>query len=320
MSTRLRARSRAAALVFVLALAAVLAVAACGTAPVSPAGGGAAAPRTLTPAPAGHVPAFGHVFVLVLENTEYGTIVGQHAAPYLESLVARGALQTAYYAVAHPSLPNYIALASGDTQGISSDCSRCFVDAPTLADQVEAAGRTWRAYMEDMPAPCTLGNAGGYAQRHDPWVYFDAIRTDVERCAAHVVPLSRLDADLAAGTVPDLAWITPNLCHDMHDCSVETGDAWLRDFLPRILDSAAFRDHGVLFITFDEGTTGAGCCGVGGGGRVFTLVLGPDVRAGARSPVPETHYSLLRTIEDAWGLPPLGHAADAASMTESFAP
>ena len=259
------------------------------------------------------LPAFSHVFIIVLENREASAIVGNSQAPYLNQLAGQYARAANYYAIRHPSLPNYLALTGGDTFGIQSDCTDCFVAKDNLADQVEQAGRTWKGYMESLPGPCFKGTeTNNYAIRHNPFLYYDSIRNDPQRCR-NVVPLTQLDADLQSGTVPDLAWITPNLCHDMHDCSVATGDAWLQAWVPKILSSPAWQQGGVLFITFDEGGGNAGCCRLAAGGKVDTLVISPLVQPGFLSPVTYTHYSLLRTIEDAWGLPHLANAGLAAS-------
>jgi len=258
----------------------------------------------------------GHVAVIVLENKEYQSVAGNlRAAPYLNALASVGAMQRPYFAVAHPSLPNYLALVSGSTHGISADCDDCFVDAPNLADQIERSGRTWRAYMEGMPSPCFMGDAGLYAQRHNPWVYFDNVRTNSERCRSHVVPFAQLDVDLRAEVLPDFVWITPDVCNDMHDCPVATGDAWLGALVPRLLASPAFVRDGAIFIVFDEGNSDAGCCDAEGGGQVFMVVVGSAIRPRVVSTVPATHYTLLRTIEDGWGLAPLGEAVRAASFS-----
>jgi hypothetical protein len=264
------------------------------------------------------LPVFSHVFIIVMENHEYGAIVGNPAAAYINSLAASYGLATNYFAISHPSLPNYLAMVAGSTFGIASDCTQCFVTAPNIGDQVEQSGRSWKAYLEGMPSPCYLGSsAGKYAQKHNPFVYFTGLRNDPGRCAAHVVPFSQFGVDLA-GTLPNYVWITPDMCNDMHDCSVETGDAWLRGVVPTILNSTAYRDGGVLFITFDEGSTGAGCCGVAAGGQVVTLVISPMAKSAYRSSAAQTHYSLLRTIEDSWQLGKLGGAAAAGNMREYF--
>ena len=244
-----------------------------------------------------------------MENEESTSITGNSAAPYINGLANSYGLATQYYAVSHPSLPNYLALSAGSTFGISSDCTTCWVNSSSLADQIEASGRSWKAYMEGMPSACFVGDAYPYMQKHDPWIYYNDIRTNPARCAAHVVPFSQFGTDLSGGSVPNYVWITPNMCNDMHDCSIATGDSWLSQQVPAILNSSAFRNGGVLFITWDEGSTSAGCCTDAAGGRVVTLVISPLGRTGFQSSTPETHYSLLRTIEDSWSLPRLGGAS-----------
>jgi len=258
--------------------------------------------------------------VIVMENEESTSIIGNASAPYINGLAHSYGLATQSYAISHPSLPNYLAVTAGSTFGINSDCTTCWVNATNLADQIEASGRTWKSYQEGMPSACFVGDAYPYMQKHNPWIYYNDIRTNVARCSAHVVPYTQLSTDLANGSVPNYVWITPNMCNDMHDCSIATGDAWLSQKVPAILNSAAYRNNGVLFITWDEGSTNAGCCTNAAGGRIATLVISPLARTGFQSTVQETHYSLLRTIEDSWGLSRLGGAGCActAQMREYF--
>jgi phospholipase C len=263
------------------------------------------------------IPAFTHIFVIVMENKEFGSVIGSAQAPYLNGLANQFGLATNYFAIGHPSLPNYLALIGGSTFGITSDCTDCFVDKPSLVDQLEAAGKTWNAYMEGMPAPCKLGDYGNYAQKHDPFIYFDGIRKDDARCG-RIVPFEKFPIDLQAGSLPDFVWITPDLCHDAHDCPLGTGDDWLKQWVPAILGSSEWKAGSVLFITFDEGQGDHGCCEVAKGGRVATLVISPYGKPGFQSAQPYDHYALLRTIEDAWGLPSLGAAADIGPMTDFF--
>lgn len=254
------------------------------------------------------LPAFSHIFIIVLENREAGSIAGNPSAPYLSSLADRYARAANFYGIRHPSLPNYLALTGGDTFGITNDCTDCFIAADNIVNQLERVGRSWRAYMESMPHPCFIGDAAPlYAQRHNPFIYYNDIRSDPDRCQK-IVPFDQFEADLQANALPDFVWITPNLCHDMHDCPVSAGDNWLRTWVPQILASPAWQDNGVLFITFDEGATREGCCTYAAGGNIETLVISPLVRPGFTSDIPYDHYSLLRTIEAAWGLPLLGHA------------
>ena len=273
---------------------------------------------TPTPIGSGTLPNFSHVFLIVMENEESTGIMVNSAAAYINALAGGHGLATEYFAVSHPSLPNYLALTAGGTFGIASDCTGCYVNAMNIVDQVESSGRSWKAYMESMPSSCYVGDAYPYMQKHNPFIYYNDIRTNPARCAEHVVPFTQLSADLTNGTVPNFAWITPNMCNDMHDCSIATGDAWLAKVVPGILASSAYLNGGALFITWDEGESSAGCCGNATGGQVATLVIAPNGIAGLRSTIAETHYSLLRTVEDAWGLSPLGRAASAVAMREYF--
>lgn len=256
------------------------------------------------------LPNFSHVFVIVLENKGKGQAVGQSTAPYLSQLAKTYARAANYHSITHPSLPNYLALTGGDTFGISSDCTDCFVDAPNLAVQLETAGKSWRAYMESMPSPCFVGDANpNYAQRHNPFIYYNNIRTQPARCQ-NIVPFSQFAGDLQQNSLPNFIWISPNLCHDMHDCSVNTGDQWLQQWVPKILASPAWQNNGVLFITFDEND---GYTLFSGGGPVDTLVISPLVQPGFVSSVAYNHYALLHTIEAAWGLPLLGKVSSSAA-------
>ena len=264
----------------------------------------AAAPAA-TPKP----PAFKHVVVIVMENKEAAQVADGNAAPNFNRFASQGATLSAYQAVSHPSLPNYLALVSGSTQGVHDDCTACHFAASSIADTLAAAGKSWKTYAEDIPRPGWVGAQKGlYVKRHDPLLYFDRVAHRRTRMA-RIVPLTRLSADLAARALPDFSLIVPNLCHDMHDCSVTAGDTWLGAFLPRLLASPALAG-GVVFVVFDESSTD-----LGGGGHIPAIALGPAVRSHARYTPVTTHYGLLRTIEDAWGLGLLGHSAQARPIT-----
>ena len=271
----------------------------------------------LTLAPAGAAtkppPRFSRVVVVVMENKDYGQVIGSSSAPYIGGLARSYALATGYYGVAHPSLPNYLALIGGSTFGITSDCTGCSVSGRNLVDELERRRISWRAYMEGMPSPCfTGGTSGAYAKKHNPFLYFQDVVRNPRRCA-QVVPITRLAADLRARRLPHFVWVTPDLCHDMHDCDVATGDRFLAGLVPSVLRS--LEPRGVLFLLWDEGVGVAGCCGKPGGGRVPLIVAGPAARRHARSGAPVDHYSLLRTIEDGLGLRRLGASAGARPLT-----
>ncbi|MBI3761853.1 MAG: hypothetical protein HY260_08345 [Chloroflexi bacterium] len=260
------------------------------------------------------------MFIILFENKEASRIVGSPSAPYINGLAEQYARAANYYGIRHPSLPNYLALIGGDTFGIKSDCTDCSVTGESLVTQIEASGRTWKAYMESMPNACFTGDAEElYRQKHNPFIYFDNIRDDSTRCA-NIVPFDEFTNDLQANALPDYVWISPNMCNDMHDCPIESGNAWLAEWVPQILASPAWQNNGVLFITFDEGDSTDGCCKHASGGKVDLLVISPLVRRGFTSDTAYDHYSLLRTIEEAWGLPLLGKAdCDCtAPMTDFF--
>ena len=267
------------------------------------------------PVQAAAVPAFDHVFVIVMENHSYNQIIGSTAAPYINSLATSNGLATGYSAVAHPSLPNYLALAGGSTFGITSDCTTCWISAPNLGDNLEAAGKTWKTYQESMPSACFVGDSYPYVQKHNPFIYFNNIRTNATRCQSHLVPYSSLASDLAsASTTPNFAFITPNSCNDMHDCSVGTGDAWLQQQVPSILGSAAFTtQHSLLALLWDEDD-------FSGTNHVPLILAGNGIAAGSTSGLGYNHYSLLHTAELALGAATLTASdASAVPMTDFFA-
>jgi hypothetical protein len=305
---RLGKRGRARRSTGALALAAALAlalVAGCGQARPGPPlalGDQRLLPRAST----------SHVVVIVMENAESDEVLGSASAPYINSLAARYALASESYAIRHPSLPNYLALTSGTTAGISSDCTGCRVRTRNIVDQLEAAGLTWKAYLEDVPGPCFSGaGAGGYAKKHNPFAYYTDVAGVAARCR-RLVGFEQLATDLRRGRLPTFAWITPNLCDDGHDCGVTGGDRFLARTVPALM--RALGPHGLLLVTWDEGISDHGCCGgAAHGGHVLTLAIGPGVRRGARLRAPVDHYGTLATIEQVLGLPPLGHAAEPAN-------
>ena len=334
--------------------------------------GGGMPPASAAPAPP---PPIKHVFVIVLENKDFDETFGASSlAPYLsKTLTSQGQLLTQYFGIGHNSLDNYIAMMSGqapnpvtqadcqiyqdfapptgvpdaDGQAVGQGCVYP-TNVPTLAGQLDAAGLSWRGYMQDMKTPCRhpalnaqdptqkakVGDQ--YAARHNPFVYFHSIIDDDAACQAHVVDLPQLDTDLqSASTTPNLTFITPDLCHDGHDTPCVDGqpgglvssDAFLQEWVPKILASAAYQQDGMLLVTFDEAegsdaASSTACCGevpgpnspqpgIGGpgGGRVGGVVLSPFTAAGSTNDTPYNHYALLRSLEDIFGLSHLGFAA-----------
>jgi hypothetical protein len=271
--------------------------------------GGSAPPPAFPAASAVPSSARSHIVTIVMENHEFGEVVGSPDAPYLNRLARRYGLATASYGMRHPSLPNYLALTSGSTHGITSDCTDCHVAGANIVDQLSAAHRSWKAYLEGMPRPCFTGaSSDDYAKKHNPFAYYDDIVRNRARCN-RMVPFGRLAGDLRHDRLPAYAFVAPNLCHDTHDCSVATGDAFLRRVVPALLDGLGPR--GVLIVTYDEGTSNAGCCGGADGGRIPTIVAGPGVKRGARDGHPVDQVGVLRTTERALGLPYLPDARPA---------
>jgi phospholipase C len=273
---------------------------------------------TMTPGPvptAPHlVPDFAHIVIVIFENKEFGTVIGNPDMPYFNLLANTYTLLTQYYAITHPSLPNYISLISGDPHGILSDCQECFVNAPSLPDFIEQSGRTWKTYQDDMPEPCYVGGTARYMQHHNPFIYFDSIRLDAERCRRSLVPLTELDVDLATGSLPNYSFITPDVCYSSHDCSLDRADGWLKDLIEKIFPALeATQEPYLIVLTWDEGQGEHSCCGLpeSAGGRVATILISPQAKPGFQDATPYSHYSLLKTIAEAWGLPYLGHAVDA---------
>ncbi len=259
-------------------------------------------PASSPAADGGTLPKIDHVVIIVEENKPASSILGNADAPYFNKLAADYALATNYQAATHPSLPNYLALTSGTTAGIKDDCSpggACTARVPSIADTIEKSGRTWKMYAESMPAPCTAKSSGLYGVKHNPFMYYPGVTANAASCEAHVVPFTQLSEDLkTAASMPNYVFISPNLCNDMHDCPVSTGDAWLSEQVPKILASPAFTTkNSLLVITWDEGK--------GEDNAVSTVFAGPAARRSHDSSQPYSHYSLLHTIESLWGLEPL---------------
>jgi len=237
-----------------------------------------------------------HVFVIVLENTSYQQALRQ---PYIASLASRYALATNYTSVANPSLPNYLAMSSGSTWGIADDAYHR-LPAGGVGSQLTGAGISWKAYMEGFTGDC-FNSPYPYALKHNPFAYYGGA------CPANVVPMTDLAPDLKRGT-PQLSWITPGLCNDGHDCGVRASDRWLSSVVPQITSSPAWRKDGVLFITWDESSAGDG--------RVALLVVAPSMRGQITAPL--DHYSLSATISEQLGVPRLGDAKQAASLSKQL--
>ncbi|MGH8890577.1 MAG: alkaline phosphatase family protein [Acidothermaceae bacterium] len=252
-----------------------------------------------------------HVVWIWMENKPFGSVIGNRSAPYENSLAKSCGLAANYHGITHPSLPNYLAATGGSAFGVHDDAgpSSHPIGAPSIFGELDSAGLSWRSYEESMPSNCDHAAAAPYAVKHNPAAYFTAI---APACGTDDVPLvGNLDRDLAAGTLPSFAFVTPNLCNDTHDCSVHTGDAWLAIWIPKILAGANYRDANTLVVlTWDEG--------VGSGNQIPTIVVGPTVPTGTQPAQRFDHYALLRTTEELLGIGRLAAAASAPSMAPAF--
>jgi phospholipase C len=243
-------------------------------------------------------PRIRHVIVIVLENHPAPAIIGH--APFITSLAHRCGYAARYHQNAKVSLPNYLAMTSGSIHGLRRDCmpKACPIRGPSIFTQLAHHGKKWRVYQESMPGRCARTSSGLYAARHNPAVYYRRIGD--RQCRKHVVPLgSRAAGPLRhaldhRGT-PAYMFVTPNLCHDMHDCPVAVGDLWVSAWMRTIVRSRAYRaGHTAVFLTFDEGSNT--------NGHIPTVVVSPYTPAGKVSHKRYSHFSLLRTTERVLGI------------------
>jgi hypothetical protein len=253
------------------------------------------------------LPAPDHVVVVVLENHSYSQIIGNPSAPYLNSLAGGGANFTNFAAETHPSEPNYFAMFSGSTQGITNDACPppgSPYGTANLAQEITDVGRSWGSYNEGLPSEgstvCTR-NSAGYARKHSPWFSF----SNVPASTGHT--FAQWPTDFTS--LPTVSFVIPNLCHDMHNCSVRAGDTWLRTKLGPYAAWAPTHNS-VLIVTTDEDDDS-------GVNRIATIFYGAHVKVGSY-PAAYGHYNLLRTIEDMYGTAHAGNAASATPITEAW--
>ncbi len=279
-----------------------------------------------------------HVFVIMMENTGYDSLIGNPNAPWINAAAEKYGVATNYYGVTHPSQPNYIAATSGSTNGVPND-NDITVNVPSIVDQLESHHKTWKAYMESYSLCTTpLDHACGnqlYERKHNPFISYLDVQSNPAR-VANIVDFSQLNADLASRDLANYVWISPNQCNDMHgraatpadpcDFSqvpslIHTGDTFLKDTVGNIMESRAWTDNSVIFVTWDESDfTGSGpfgfgdtsgCCDANpGGGHVLTLVITHDQHHARQSDEAFNHYSMLRTIQDGWHLGCLAFTCD----------
>lgn len=248
------------------------------------------------------------VAVVMLENRNYRQVIGNRTAPYINRLASQYTLATHYYAIGHPSLPNYLALLVGDTCGVQDDCGSCSFDVPSLVNQLSSAGISWKAYYQSLPAVGSLTTVNHrYTGSYNPFAHLRSVDMDAMR-GSRIVSFGSLSGDLARRQLPRFAWITPDKLRDGHSASLRRADRYLSRLVPRII--RALGPDGLLYLTWDEGPNSdhTGLGGVSGGGQVPLIVAGKGARRQARLSTGADHYALLKTIETHFGLPLLGRA------------
>ncbi|MET9853583.1 alkaline phosphatase family protein [Streptomyces sp. NPDC006450] len=259
-----------------------------------------------SPSAAAALPAYDHVVVVVYENKQYGEIMGSANAPYINQLASGGASLTGMKALTHPSQPNYFNLFSGATQGITGD--GCYtpqsMTAPNLGQELIAAGKTFATYNEDLPSEgSTACTNGQYAQKHNPWFAFKNVPLNTGKTWAQF-PQNNFAA------LPNLSFIVPNQCNDMHSCSVGTGDTWTKNNIDAYAQWAK-ANNSLLVLTWDEDN-------FLGSNQIATVFYGANVKTGTYSTA-FNHYNLLRTFEDLFGTAThAGNAANVQPISEVF--
>lgn len=246
------------------------------------------------------VPRPKHVVLVVFENERASQIIGNPDAPYINTLARSGASFTQSYAVTHPSQPNYLALFSGSVHHVTDDnCGHSFT-SNNQAHQLLSAGFTFTSYAEGLPhVGSTVCASGRYVRKHAPWTDFTNVPASTQQ------PFSSFPSDYAL--LPDVSWVIPDMCHDMHDCSVTTGDSWLKANLGAYAHWAK-RHSSLLIVTFDEDD-------YSDSNHIATIFSGARVIPGQYDER-ITHYSVLATLERMYGLTRLGHARKAAVITD----
>ncbi|HMK90158.1 MAG TPA: alkaline phosphatase family protein [Methylocystis sp.] len=294
-------------------------------------------------APASQKPAFDHVYVIVLENHDFDDAFSAERTPFLERLAREQGLATQYYGVAHPSLPNYLALIGGDVFGVADDAPSCFasdltpvqpchhIEGDSLVDQLETAGLTFAAYFQSLPEAGGLrqgipgpGTLALYAQKHNPFAYYDAIAKNPARLA-RLKPFEALAGDLK-GQAASFVFIVPDQCHDGHglpQCSDEAQlqqdyDAFVASAIELIRASKNFTERSAIVVTFDEGESQHKTeAAAETDNRIPTVVVTKSGHAKTTAARLD-HYALLATIEDGFGLSRLRNAAGAPTLGALF--
>jgi phosphatidylinositol-3-phosphatase len=254
---------------------------------------------------------------VVEENTNYASVIGNSSMPYLNGLAQQYGLATQYYADTHPSIGNYFMLTVGDTISNNDSYSRPLVTEDNVVRELLRAGKTWKSYAESIPnAGYTGPDVGLYARRHNTLALVADVVNDSMQ-AKNLVPFSQFNTDLSQNTLPNYAFIVPNVCNDAHDCSLSTADSWLKTHIDPLIKSAQFQQDGLLIITFDESASD----NTHRGGRVTWVTVAARAKRGYQSTTLYQHESTLRLSLKALGVTTFpNHAASAPDMGEFYTP
>ncbi len=279
----------------------------------------------LPPGEPAAVPVFTHVIIVVAENHGFDAVVGNAGMPFYNELISKYAIAGQFFADAHPSLPNYFVLTTGDTITTSDDFAGT-VGNENVASVLKAAGKTWKCYAESLPVTGVAAtDTGDYVKRHVPFTYFDNVVNDPGQ-AALVVPFTQFSADMAAGSLPNYSFVVPNQRDNAHNCpaggsscteqdKMEAYDQWLQTNIKPLLNDPAFQDT-LLILTWDEGEQSDI---EHGGGHVATVLVSPKVKTGFQSSTLYQHESLLRLSLQGLGVTEFpGNASNAPGMGEFF--
>jgi acid phosphatase len=251
------------------------------------------------------------------ENTNYASVIGNASMPYLNGLAQQYGLATQYYADTHPSIGNYFMLSVGDTITNNDSYSGPLVTEDNVVRELLKAGKTWRSYAENLPYVGYTGpDIGLYARRHNTFALVADVAGDSTQ-KKNLVPFSQFDTALANNTLPNYAFIVPNVCNDAHDCSLSTADNWLKTNIDPLIKSAQFQKDGLLIIVFDESASD----NTHGGGRIVWVNVSAKSKRGYQSTTLYQHESTLRLTLSALGVTTFpNHAQSAPDMSEFFSP
>jgi hypothetical protein len=250
---------------------------------------------------------FDRYLVIVLENEDYSTVMSE---PYFQNLATKGTLFTSFYAITHPSYPNYLGMVAGSDFGISSD-TQVNLQQKSIADLLEAKGLSWKNYAEDYPGNCYLGStaaSGLYARKHVPFLSFQSIQNNATRCN-YVVPASTFQNDWNSRNLPTYSFYTPNMDNDGHDTSVPFSAAWLQSFLDPLLADSVGMKGTLIQITYDEGA---------GANKIYNLFIGPMIKVNQKITTTYDHYSVLKTVEYNFNIGSLGQKDSVAKVIQEL--